>query len=171
MKQVSIIMNFSRYRFALFLGVIAMLASCQRPDHHLKRTVPLKAAFKTISTIVEEGPPKKDMITGEGNGIPIGKSSFVTHATFDVNYNLTGNIIVTTENGDKLFANIQGNAPDIDAKGNITLHFESTITGGTENLRMQRAAFQASLMKALKLLKDQRHGTELLPIGFQRAGN
>ena len=121
---------FNRYHFLLLLGVFAMIASCQKP--HVKKTVPLHAEFTTVTTLLQAGPPEMDLIKGEGIGTPIGKSTFVTNAQFDENFNLTGNITLTAENGDKFFASITGHAPDIDEKtGTITLHFQATITGGT----------------------------------------
>ena len=131
MKQASIFMNLSRFRVALLIAVIASLASCQKPTDHIKKTVPLKAEFTTVSTVLQPGPPELDSIAGQGTGSPIGKSSFVAHAQFDESYNLTGVIVTTTANGDKFFATITGHAPDIDDAGNITLHFDAIITGGT----------------------------------------
>jgi hypothetical protein len=118
----------------LFLLAIVLLISgfvgCSKKDD-AKQTVPLKAEFGTTSAILQQGPPEIDSINGQGYGTPFGKSSFIVHAQFDANYNLTGAIVVTTENGDKVFATILGKAPDIDANGDIVLHFASTITGGT----------------------------------------
>lgn len=121
---------FYRCRFLLLLGVLAMVASCQKP--HGKKTVALHAEFTTVTALLQEGPPELDLIKGEGNGTPIGKSTFVTNAQFDENFNLTGTITLTAENGDKFFATITGHAPDINEKtGAITLNFKAIITGGT----------------------------------------
>jgi hypothetical protein len=118
------------YRFLLFLVMLTMIASCKK-DHD-KKSVPLHATFTTTTTIVQAGPPELALIQGTGQGTPIGKSSFVTHAQFDENFNLTGAITLTAENGDQFFASITGHAPDINEKtGAITLHFQATITGGT----------------------------------------
>jgi hypothetical protein len=114
-----------------FATLFALLISgCQKPHDHIRKTVPLKAKFETVSTILQEGPPELDSIAGQGNGTPMGKSSFIAHAQFDADYNLTGIIALTTDDGDKFFASITGSAPDVDESGNITLHFKSTITGG-----------------------------------------
>ena len=121
MKQVSTIL----------LGIIVMLASCQKENNHNRKTVPLKANFSTVSTVLQAGPPEIDSIAGTGSGTPIGKSTFAAHAEFDDSYNLKGVIIATSNNGDKFFATITGHAPDIDDKGAITLHFQAIITGGT----------------------------------------
>ncbi len=126
MKQVLTIK-----RFSFLLCIIALLFSCRKSDDHPKKTVPLKATFQTITTLLQTGPPELDSIAGEGRGTPIGKSSFITHAQFDVSYNLTGAIVTTTENGDKFFAGITGHAPDINEEGDITLNFDAIITGGT----------------------------------------
>jgi hypothetical protein len=131
MKQVSTITNFSGYRILLFIGVIGLLASCQKSNNHHKKTVPLQAEFGTVSTMLQAGPPELDSIAGQGEGTPIGKASFVAHAQFDANNVLTGIIVATGENGDTFFASITGHDPAIDENGNITLHFQATITGGT----------------------------------------
>jgi hypothetical protein len=132
MKQVSAFINFSRYRIAFLFVIIALAASCQKPNNHVKRTVALKAAFTTVSTMLQEGPPELDSIAGQGTGTPVGKSSFVAHASFDADFNLTGIIVLSAANGDAFFASIQGHAPDVDeTTGAITLHFQATITGGT----------------------------------------
>jgi hypothetical protein len=129
MTQVSKL--FSGYRWVLLLGIVTVLASCQKSKNHIKKTVPLKAEFTTISTMLQEGPPELDSIAGQGTGTPMGKSSFVAHASFDVNGNLMGVIVLTAADGDEFFASIQGHAPDIDDQGAITLHFDASITGGT----------------------------------------
>ncbi len=137
MKQVSITKNafisaFSHYCLIFLFGVITMMSSsCQKDKDHIKKTVPLNAEFQTVSTMLQQGPPELDSINGQGNGTPIGKSSFIANAQFDENGNLTGKIVATSDNGDKFFANIVGHAPVIDSKGNITLHFDATISGGT----------------------------------------
>lgn len=116
---------------SVLLGIILMLASCQKSNNHERKTVPLKANFSTISTVLQAGPPEIDSIAGTGSGTPIGKSTFAAHAEFDSNYNLKGAIIATGNNGDKFFATISGHAPDIDNTGAITLHFQAIIIGGT----------------------------------------
>ncbi|HMH22827.1 MAG TPA: hypothetical protein VK563_13670 [Puia sp.] len=132
MKQVSTFINFSRYRIVFLFVILASVASCQKPNNHIKKTVPLKAEFTTVSTILQAGPPELDSIAGQGTGTPVGKSSFVAHAQFDASNKLTGIIVATAENGDQFFANIQGHDPEFDdATGAITLHFQATIAGGT----------------------------------------
>ncbi len=121
-------------RFVLLLGaIIAMLAcSCKKEDNHLKGTVPFHAEFTTMSTMLQEGPPELDSIYGEGHGTLINKSSFIAHAQFDEDFNLTGTITATAQNGDEFYASITGHAPNIDeTTGDITLHFQAIITGGT----------------------------------------
>jgi hypothetical protein len=113
----------------LFTVVIA-LAACSCKKEAVKKTVAFQAEFETISTIVQDGPPEKDLINGKGQGTPMGKASFVTNAQFDDN-GLTGTIVTTTADGDKIFASISSKtAPDVDANGNITLHFNAVTTGG-----------------------------------------
>ena len=107
-----------------------LASSCQKPHDHIKKTVPFKAEFATTAIIVQAGPPELDSITGQGDGSPVGKSSLIAQSQFDADGNLTGTLIFTTANGDKIFCTDQGHAPDIDENGDITLHFESTIKGG-----------------------------------------
>ena len=129
MKQL--LKNFFKVDIAMMIVAIVVLVSCQKPHDHLVKTVPLKAEFTTLTTLLQQGPPELDSIAGQGTGTPIGRSSFITHAKFDTDYNLTGMIATTTANGDKFFASITGNAPNIDENGNITLHFDAIINGGT----------------------------------------
>jgi hypothetical protein len=119
------------FRFAVLVAGIFLLVCCQKSNNHHPKTATLKAEFTTVSTILKVGPPEVDSIVGKGNGVPFGKSSFITIAQFDDSYELTGAIKVTAENGDHIFATITGHAPEIDDKGAITLHFDATIAGGT----------------------------------------
>ncbi len=114
---------------ALLFGVLVLMASCQKS--HVKKTVPLHAEFQTTAVIFQEGPPELDSIYGWGHGTPIGKSSFIALPQFDADGNLTGTITTIAQNGDKLFSTIAGHSPDVDKEGNITLHFQSVIVGGT----------------------------------------
>ena len=131
MKQRSTVKRLLNCLFILFFGINAFLASCQKSNNHHKKTVPLQAEFGTVSTILQAGPPELDSIAGQGDGTPIGKATFVAHAQFDANNVLTGLIVATSESGDEFFASITGHDPEIDESGNITLHFQATITGGT----------------------------------------
>lgn len=118
-------------RFFLPILIVICAASGCKKDEKVKQTTAFQAEFETVSTIVQQGPPEKDVINGKGLGTPMGKVSFVAQAQFDANYNLTGTIVATTAQGDKIMASISAqNPPDIDAAGNITLHFNATITGG-----------------------------------------
>ncbi len=120
------------FRFAfLILAIAATACGCKKEASAVKQTVTFQAEFETVSTIIQQGPPEKDQINGKGQGTPIGKASFVANATFDANYNLTGTIVATTADGDKVFASISAKTPpDIDANGDITLRFDAIITGG-----------------------------------------
>ena len=90
------------------------------------------------------------MIKGDGNGTPIGKSTFVANAQFDENFDLTGTITLTAENGDMFFASITGHAPDIDEKtGTITLHFQANITGGTGVFKKANGSFEGVAHESL----------------------
>jgi hypothetical protein len=121
---------------AFFILAIAITAcSCKKEanvkEANVKQTVAFQAEFETVSTILQQGPPEMDVINGNGLGTPMGKLSFVAHAQFDANNNLTGTIVATTADGDKIMATISAQTPpDIDASGNITLHFNAKITGG-----------------------------------------
>lgn len=124
---------FLRYSFGFLFALMVILAGgCKKGDNHFKKAVPLHAEFTTVSTMLQEGPPELDLIKGDGNGTPIGKSTFVANAQFDENFDLTGTITLTAETGNKFFASITGHAPDVNEKtGDVTLHFQATITGGT----------------------------------------
>ncbi len=118
-------------RIMAFAMAICILTGCQKSNNHHPKTVPLKGQFTTVTTILQTGPPELDSIAGQGSGTPIGKSSFIAHAKFDENYNLSGVIVTTADNSDKILATITGHAPDIEDAGNITLHFDAIISGGT----------------------------------------
>ena len=163
MKQLSIACNrffpnlsrsihmpglFFRYRFILLFGILAMTAGCQKSRE--KKIVPLHAEFTTVTTILQQGPPELDVMKGEGTGTPIGKSSFVANSQFDENFNLTGTITLTAENGDTFFASITGHSPDIDEKtGAITLHFQANITGGTGVFKKASGSFEGVAHESL----------------------
>lgn len=118
-------------RFVYFILAGAIVACGCKKEVNAKQTVAFQAEFETISTIVDQGPPEIDQITGKGQGTPIGKATFVANAQFDANYNLTGTIVATTATGDKIFASISSKTPPyIDTIGDITLHFNAIITGG-----------------------------------------
>ena len=131
MKQVSGRNYFHFYFFFFFLCCAAAFTSCKKQDNHHTQTFSLKADFQTESTVLQTGPPELDSIAGLGTGSPIGKSSFIAHARFDNNYNLTGIIETRTANGDSFFSSITGHAPDINDAGDITLQFNAVIVGGT----------------------------------------
>ena len=132
---------YSRHRFILLFGVLAMAVGCQKLSE--KKMAPLHAEFTTVSTMLQQGPPELDLIKGEGSGTPIGKSSFIANAKFDENSNLTGTITLTAENGDTFFASITGHGLDIDEKaGTITLHFHANITGGTGIFKNATGSFE-----------------------------
>lgn len=134
MKQLSNLTNTFRSgisRFTFLVLAIAVTACGCKKEANVKQTVAFQAEFETVSTVIQKGPPEKDQINGKGQGTAMGRASFVANAQFDANYNLTGTIVATTADGDKIFASISAKTPpDIDANGDITLHFDATITGG-----------------------------------------
>jgi hypothetical protein len=131
MNKGSKVMRLINCLFIFLIGACGFLFSCQKSTKHHKKTVPLHAEFGTVSTNLQPGPPELDSIAGNGYGTPLGEASFIAHAQFDANNVLTGLIVATGENGDEFFASITGRDPEIDENGNITLHFQATITGGT----------------------------------------
>lgn len=119
------------YRFFIFIVAVSIAACGCKKDANVKQTRTFQAEFETVSTILQQGPPEKDMINGKGLGTPMGTLSFIAQAQFDASNNLTGTIVATTAGGDIINASISAQTPpDIDAAGNITLHFNATITGG-----------------------------------------
>ena len=118
---------------ALLFGVLVIMASCQKSP--VKKTVPLEATFQTTLTNVQmadEVLPELDSVYGTGQGTPIGKSTFAALAKYTPpDFNLTGNGVITSENGDRIFASIEGMGPVIDSTGAIVLTYNATIIGGT----------------------------------------
>lgn len=128
--------QFSKYRFIILFAVIVLfISSCHKEDNH-KKTVPLIAVFQTKAKIVKPNTdvlPELDLVTAMGDGTPIGKSTFVGHAQYyPPDFNLTGNGVITTANGDQIFATVNEPGPVIEFKtGNIVLTCRATITDGT----------------------------------------
>lgn len=133
MKQVSTIMNFSRYRFVLLLGVIAMLAGCQKPNDHIKKTVPFKGKF-TVSI-------GKDGIHGTGEGSPIGRFTLFAQDNEENFPQITGTVTITAANGDQIFATHTGLAEEI-GNGMVKVDFDNTITGGTGRFAGATGSFE-----------------------------
>lgn len=130
MKQVSNIINFSRYRLALLLAVIVVLGSCKK-DNDVKQTVPFKTQFQLTSVVTQDGSAQVIVNTGTGDGTPIGKSSFMCNARIDATgFNDTE--IITGSNGDQIFVTGKGAGPVIDfTTGNVLITYQCTITSGT----------------------------------------
>ena len=129
--------SFSKYCIVLLLAAIAMLiGGCTKEDHNCKKTVPLIAVFQVTLKNIQASTdvlPELDSVTGKGKGTPIGISTFMGLAQYAPPlFNLAGDETITSENGDQIFATVQGPGPDIDFKtGNIVLKYHATITGGT----------------------------------------
>src|SRR4051812_28413393 len=119
MKQASITMNFlvllshfrqlrnlqrtiSMYRLILLIaGVAPFISGCHKEEDHSKKIVPLIAVFSITAKTVQANTdvlPELDLITGTGEGTPIGKSTFIGHAEYyPPDFNLTGTGTITSE--------------------------------------------------------------------------
>lgn len=138
MKQVSTTTAVTGLSFVLVAGAIAMMAaSCQKPHDHIKKTVPLTAAFQDSVTVIVQGSPgvlEQVRVNGWGSGTPIGTSTFEDNVQVDGSVSpeiIKGVETITTPNGDKIFATINGTSPDPDEEGNYEVFNKNTITGGT----------------------------------------
>ncbi|MCR8560948.1 hypothetical protein KXD93_25040 [Mucilaginibacter sp. BJC16-A38] len=137
-------------RFFCLILIIGITACGCKKEANVKQTVAFQAEFETVSTIVQQGPPEIDQINGKGQGTPMGKATFVANAQFDANYNLTGTIVATTADGDKILASISAKTPpDIDTNGNITLHFNATITGGEGKFAKATGSFTGTAHESI----------------------
>lgn len=122
--------------FCIFGILIMVLTSGCKKDTPLKNSVPFKAEFITSSVTTHPGDPiQTDHITGTGQGTPIGKSMFDATVSYDLTgsspLKITGQQTITTDNGDKIFSNIDAYSPDPDEKGDFYIIGSETITGGT----------------------------------------
>ncbi|MEP6950328.1 MAG: hypothetical protein ABI863_13675 [Ginsengibacter sp.] len=131
------IASFSKF-ILMLLAVIMMLAtSCQKPHEHIKKTVPLTAEFQDSVTVIVQGSPgvlEQVRVNGWGSGTPIGTSTFEDDVKVDASVSpeiIKGVETITTANGDKIFATINGTSPDPDEQGNYEVFNKNTITGGT----------------------------------------
>ncbi|WP_018614801.1 hypothetical protein [Segetibacter koreensis] len=117
MKQVFNIGN-----LALLLAVVVVLASCQKTDPSVKKTVPFVGKFKL--SIGEDGV--------HGTGVAFPTKSFTLFAKDnEENFpQITGTVTITASNGEQIFATHTGLAEELD-NNMLKVHFDNTITGGT----------------------------------------
>ncbi|MEO5999034.1 MAG: hypothetical protein ABIQ00_20350, partial [Chitinophagaceae bacterium] len=113
--------TFSKCVFVLLIAGVAIVGgSCQKGAHENK-CVPIKGKFTTSAT--ETG------IVGTGTESRIGRFTLV--AEDQVSFpNITGTVIITTANGDKIFATHTGKI-EPQANDMLKVHLDNTIKGGT----------------------------------------
>lgn len=115
-------LKFAKYLFFFLLASCAMfMTSCQK-ENQKNNCVPFKGEF-TLS-LIENG------VSGTGTGSHIGKFTLIAHDDESNFPNITGTVIITSANGDQIFATHSGFAQEL-GKGMLKVDFVNTITGGT----------------------------------------
>jgi hypothetical protein len=105
------------------------MTSCKKED---QKCVPFKGDLAL--SLEENG------VSGVGSGSNIGKFTLIAHDDESNFPNITGTVIITTANGDQIFATHTGVAQELD-NGMLKVDFDNTITGGTRSFRKATGSF------------------------------
>lgn len=117
--------------FTLLACTVFLITSC-RKENHIECS-PFKGQFAI--TLVENG------VTGVGEGSHIGKFTLIAKDNEENFPEITGTVIITSANGDQIFATHTGLAQEL-GKGMLQVNFENTISGGTGRFKGATGNFQ-----------------------------